>query len=137
MTQAVADGGQALADCTAKVVMAYIIRNRVPISALPSLIELVRSSLGGLDDNPRHDAVDLIKTEEQIRKSITPDGIFSFIDGRPYKVLRRHLRLNGLDPQAYRRRFGLPLDYPMVAQSYSKQRAGISREIKSRAVSTV
>ncbi len=43
----------------------------------------------------------------QIRKSITPDALISFIDGKPYKTLKRHLTGNGLTMEEYRQRFGL------------------------------
>ena len=38
----------------------------------------------------------------QIRNSIRPDAIVSFIDGRRYKTLKRHLTAHGFDPRAYR-----------------------------------
>ncbi|MGU3663190.1 MucR family transcriptional regulator, partial [Methylobacterium sp. A49B] len=31
----------------------------------------------------------------QIRKSVRPDGIVSFIDGKTYKTLKRHLTSHG------------------------------------------
>ena len=39
------------------------------------------------------------------------------IDGKPYKTLKRHLTKQGLTPDAYRERFGLPNAYPMVAET--------------------
>ncbi|WP_313898918.1 MucR family transcriptional regulator [Methylobacterium sp. E-025] len=53
----------------------------------------------------------------------------SFEDGRPYKALRRHLTLRGLSPADYRRKHGLPLDYPMTSAAYSARRSEISRMI--------
>ncbi|MGX5776975.1 MucR family transcriptional regulator [Methylorubrum zatmanii] len=66
---------------------------------------------------------------EQIEASITPDALISFVDGKPYKTLKRHLGTHGLDPASYRRRYGLPKDYPMVAASYSEQRAALAKAI--------
>ena len=68
-------------------------------------------------------------TPAQIRKSVRDDGIVSFIDGKTYKTLKRHLSANGLDPQSYRVRFGLPSDYPMVAPSYAAQRSALAKSI--------
>ena len=65
----------------------------------------------------------------QIRKSINPDGIVSFIDGKTYKTLKRHLTSRGLDPKSYRARYGLPADYPMVAPSYAAQRSALAKTI--------
>lgn len=64
---------------------------------------------------------------EQIEASITHDALISFIDGKPYKTLKRHLGTHGLDPASYCRRYGLPRDYPMVAASYSKQRSALAK----------
>ena len=36
-----------------------------------------------------------------MKKSVTPDVLFSLIDGKPYKTLKRHLGTHCLDPQAY------------------------------------
>lgn len=68
-------------------------------------------------------------TAEQIEASITPDALISFVDGKPYKTLKRHLGTHGLDPASYRRRYGLPKDYPMVVASYSEQRAALAKAI--------
>ena len=53
----------------------------------------------------------------------------SFIDGRTYKTLKRHLASHGLDPQGYRDRYGLPQDYPMVAPSYSERRSELAQNL--------
>lgn len=37
-----------------------------------------------------------------INKSITPDALIPFIDGKPYKTLKRHLSGYGMDTAAYR-----------------------------------
>ena len=68
-------------------------------------------------------------TEAQIRASIRPDTIMSFEDGKSYKALRRHLTLRGLTPEAYKAKWGLPVDYPLVSAAYSARRSKISREI--------
>jgi predicted transcriptional regulator len=56
-----------------------------------------------------------------IKRSVTPDCIVSLEDGRQLQMLKRHLR-TALDmtPDQYRRRWGLPADYPMVAPNYAK-----------------
>ena len=120
-------------DCVATIVCAYVANNALPASSLPALIASVQGALAGLELGlgQQPGAADLTVTEAQIRKSITPDAIISFIDGKPYRVLRRHLRMHGLDAHAYRIRYGLPPDYPMVAPSYSALRGEISRSYRS------
>lgn len=63
----------------------------------------------------------------QIKKSVTPDGITSFLDGKVYKSLKRHLTTHGLTPQEYRQKYGLPFDYPMVAATYAAQRSEMAK----------
>ena len=59
-----------------------------------------------------------------VRKSLaSPDHIISMIDGKPYRMLKRHLATNGLTPDQYRERYGLKPDYPMVAPNYSANRS--------------
>ena len=62
-----------------------------------------------------------------IRRSVTPEFIVCLEDGKKMKVLKRHLatRFN-LTPNEYRKRWGLPDDYPMVAPAYAAQRSAIA-----------
>jgi predicted transcriptional regulator len=62
-----------------------------------------------------------------IENSITPDYIVCLENGGRYRSLRPHLRsAYGMTPEAYRRRWGLPHDYPMVAPNYSKERSSVA-----------
>jgi predicted transcriptional regulator len=65
----------------------------------------------------------------QIRKSITPDALISFEDGKPYKTLRRHLNGNDMTMERYHERYGLPRDYSSTADSYSEQRSVLARSL--------
>ena len=57
-----------------------------------------------------------------IRKSITPDYLVCLEDGQRFKLLKRYLRSRyGLTPEAYRHKWGLPADYPMVAPNYAER----------------
>lgn len=116
----------------AKIVAAYVSNNHITTGDLPALIACVRASLAGLV-NGRSVAPGKPKaTEAQIRKSITRDALISFIDGKGYKALRRHLTSHGIDADTYRQRYGLPADYPMVSRTYSARRSDISKGIISR-----
>ena len=62
-----------------------------------------------------------------VRKSLaSKDHIISMIDGKPYRMLRRHLAVNGLTPDQYRERYNLKPDYPMVAETYSEARRSLA-----------
>ena len=62
-----------------------------------------------------------------VKKSITPDGLISFIDNKPYKTLKRHLARHGHDMKSYREAYGLPADYPSVAANYSAARSEFAK----------
>lgn len=113
------------------IVSAYVSKNVLPSKDLPGLVISVHDALAGLgrlSAVPTVKDADFVKpTPAQIRKSITPDALTSFIDGNSYRTLKRHLRAHGLDPHTYRERYGLPADYPMIAPSYSEQRSALAK----------
>ena len=51
-------------------------------------------------------------------------------DGRKMKTLKRHLGTDhDLTPTDYRAKWGLAVDYPMVAPQYAARRAELARKI--------
>jgi len=64
-----------------------------------------------------------------VKDSITDEALISLIDGKPYKMLKRHLANNGLTPQEYIERYNLPADYPMTAPAYSAKRKALAESI--------
>ena len=121
-------------EVTGGIVAAYVSNNSVPASELPSLIQSVYEAVRGLTSGGVLSAVTSTAENDrpsaaQIRKSVRPDGIVSFIDGKSYKTLKRHLTTQGFDPKSYRERYGLPADYPMVAAEYAERRSALARAI--------
>lgn len=118
-------------ELAADIVSAYVSRNHVSVADLPGLLNSVHSSLISLANGSAASAEPEVEkpTAAQIRKSITPDGLVSFIDGKSYKTLKRHLTGHGLDPASYKARYGLPHDYPMVAAGYAAQRSELAKAI--------
>ena len=114
-------------ELAAKILSAYVTRNSVPAGTLPDLLSEVHRSITALDQ-PAEPQVRR-PTEAQIKASIRPDTLISFEDGKPYKALRRHLTMRGLTPEAYKAKWGLPVDYPLVSAAYSARRSTISRQI--------
>ncbi|MCJ2117129.1 MucR family transcriptional regulator [Methylobacterium sp. J-001] len=114
-------------ELTADIVSAYVSKNSVRPSDMPELLASVHAAIAGLNhaSAPEAPAVDK-PTPAQIRKSITPDALISFVDGKPYKTLKRHLTGNGMTMEEYRERYGLPRDYPSTAASYSEQRSKLA-----------
>lgn len=121
----------ALMELTAEIVSAYVGKNSIQRADLPALIDEVHKALSAAaapaSSKPASDQRKL--TPQDVRRSIKPDAIVSFEDGKSYKTMRRHLSIRGLTPQAYREKWGLPADYPMVAPSYSTQRSELARSL--------
>ena len=64
-----------------------------------------------------------------IRRSVTDDHIVCLEDGKKLKMLKRHLMSDhGMTPEAYRAKWGLKPDYPMVAPNYSAQRQALAKQ---------
>jgi predicted transcriptional regulator len=112
---------------TADLVSAYISNNSVRPADLGELIATVHQALAGLS-GPAEPAVEQVEkpTPAQIKKSVTPESLISFEDGKPYKTLRRHLTIRGLTPEAYRTKYGLPVDFPMTSPAYSAARSKLA-----------
>ncbi|MGH1592368.1 MucR family transcriptional regulator (plasmid) [Methylobacterium phyllosphaerae] len=123
-------GAPDFTELTTSLVAAYVANNHVQPSEIGTLIASTHAALMGLGQGSPASAPPTEKlTPAQIRKSITPDALISFIDGKPYKTLKRHLTGNGLTIEQYRERFGLPRDYPTTAASYSAQRSALAKSL--------
>ncbi len=110
---------------TTKIIVSHVANNTVTLRNLPKLIQGVHQALATVaaaHDKPRPVVA--------VKKSITPDYIICLEDGKRLKMLKRHLMTSfGLTPQAYRERWGLPADYPMVAPKYAAQRSALAKKI--------
>ncbi|MEH3120104.1 MAG: MucR family transcriptional regulator [Methylorubrum populi] len=117
-------------ELAADLVSAYVSNNSLPSAELAGLITQVHAALVGLSapQAPKEEEVERA-TPAQVKKSITPDALISFIDGKPYKTLKRHLTTHGLDIEGYRRRYGLPTDYPTVSANYSAARSALAKDL--------
>jgi predicted transcriptional regulator len=115
---------------TTEVVAAYVSNNTLPTGQLADVIASVYSSLRALDHGPLDGRGDAIKPAVPVRKSITADYLICLEDGKKLKMLKRHLRSTyGLTPDAYRAKWGLPADYPMVAPTYAQARSAFAKQI--------
>ena len=99
--------------------------NTIDANELASLITSVAKTISGLDGAAPPEAPPVVErpTPAQIRKSVTHEAIISFENGKAYRSLTRHLNLLGLTPALYRRKWGLPDDYPMVAPDHHERRS--------------
>lgn len=116
---------------TTEIVASYVSNTtHLKIEEIPALIRSVRAALS-------EDAVPVAPAEpktpkaskSQINKSIQSHGLTSFIDGKVYKTLKRHLARHGHDMTSYKAAYGLPSDYPSVASDYSAARSAMARNL--------
>jgi predicted transcriptional regulator len=123
------DMSETLITLTSDIVAAHVSNNSVTVDDLPNLISSVYGALASLGQVP--------VTEEprpepavSIRASVKPDYIVCLEDGKKLKMLKRHLMTHyNMTPEEYRRRWGLPADYPMVAPNYAEKRRELAKAI--------
>lgn len=63
-----------------------------------------------------------------VAQTVMPDHIISLENGRSYKILKRHLKMHGMTPAEYRRKWGLSVDYPMIAPNHAAERATLAKK---------
>ncbi|MCG4260874.1 MucR family transcriptional regulator [Acetobacter senegalensis] len=140
---------------TVTIISAYVSHNTVSTEALPDLIRSVYATLDTLslsqsapkapekavtpavgpvsDVIPEPPVPEKSVSQERtpavpIKRSVFADYIVCLEDGKKTKMLKSYIQRHfNLTPEDYRARWGLPLEYPMVAPSYSAQRAAIAK----------
>ncbi len=113
---------------TATIVSAHVAKNKLGQDALPALIQSVYQSLStlGLPEVVAPAQMPAVP----VKKSVFPDYIVCLEDGKKLKMLKRHLQTSyNLTPDAYRQKWSLPADYPMVAPSYAAKRSSLAKSI--------
>ena len=124
------ENNKKLLERTADIISAYVTKNPLPGGELAGLIATVHASLSqtSVPDAP---AAEVKAPFVSIKKSITPNFLICLEDGRQFKSLKRHLQSKyGLTPDAYRAKWGLPKDYPMVAPAYSAARSAMAKTMQ-------
>ena len=115
---------------TTEIVSAYLSNNVVTAAEIPVVIEQVFKTLSNVKSEGSAVAADRPQPAVPIKRSITPDHLICLEDGKKLKMLKRHLKTAyGMSPEEYKKRWGLPADYPMVAPNYAAQRSRLAKEI--------
>lgn len=117
-----------VAELTAELAAAYVSKNYVSLADLPEAIRCIHSALLNLQTVTSSSPERHFSTSVEVAASIEFDRLISFIDGKAYKSLKRHLTAHGLTPDEYRRRYGLSRDYPMVSPGYAQLRSRIASQ---------
>src|SRR3954454_10989079 len=119
----------AILGLTAQIVSAHAANNEVGSPALLSAIRTVYDTLANIGDVPAA-PVEKAQPAVPVRKSIFPDFIICFEDGKRLKMLKRHLSTSyNITPEQYRAKWGLDPSYPMVAPNYAEKRSSLAKQI--------
>jgi predicted transcriptional regulator len=117
-------------EMTADIVAAYVGHNSVSAADLPALIQSIHKAIQDASDGRPPEVAAPQAPAVSVRKSINPDFLICLEDGRRFKSLKRHLRAKyDMTPEAYRAKWGLPKDYPMVAPNYAAARSQLAKSM--------
>jgi predicted transcriptional regulator len=115
---------------SAGIVSAYVGQNTVTQSTLPDLIRTVHQALADLAEADTPRVTEKPKPAVPVARSLHHDYIVCLEDGKHLTMLKRYLRSHyDMSPEDYRRKWGLPPDYPMVAPAYSARRSVFAKQI--------
>lgn len=115
---------------TSDIVASFVSNNPVTTETLPDVIRSVYRTISSLSGSGEPRPEERLKPAVPISKSVTNDHIMCLEDGKKLKMLKRYLRSKyDMSPDEYRRRWGLPPDYPMVAPSYTERRSEFAKKI--------
>ena len=118
-------GSTELLELTVQVVCGHLNHNKINSDSLPGLIQTVYEALNnvGKVTAPVSQPIPAVP----VKRSVFPEFIICLEDGKKLKMLKRHLHTNfGMTPVAYRQKWGLPKDYPMVAPNYAETRSTLA-----------
>ena len=114
---------------TTDIVAAYVSNNSVAVTDLPALIKSVFAAISGATSTAQAEPEPApLVPAVSVKKSVTDDYIVCLEDGKKFKSLKRHLMSHfDLTPDAYRAKWSLPADYPMVAPNYAAARSALAK----------
>ena len=120
-----------LTELTAVIVACFVSNNPTPATEVPKLIASIHGALRRID-TPMTRLEDGEGPAVPIEESIAHDYLICLNDGQKLRALKRYIhRKYSLTPEQYRKKWGLPDDYPMVAPAYSELRSRIAKEAAS------
>lgn len=114
---------------TADIVAAHVSNNVVSIGEIPALVTATYQALAGVGGEPVA-AAPAREPAVPVKSSVKSDHIICLEDGKKLKMLKRHLMTRyNMTPEAYRHKWNLPIDYPMVAPDYAAERRNLALKI--------
>ena len=117
-----------LIERAADIVAAYVGHNTVAHTDIAELIQTVHGALASLGSPA--EIVSAPEPAVSARRSIRADHIICLDCGKKFRSLKRHLRTNhDTTPAAYRQKWSLGADYPMVAPEYAAERSKLAKKL--------
>lgn len=123
-----------LLELAADLVAQYVSRNQLASNDVVDFFRSVYQTLAGSPGSGDR-AVDAPAAasggiEVSISDSVHHDYLVCLEDGQKLTMLKRYLRTHyNMSPDEYRRKWGLPPDYPMVAPAQSLKRSKNARQL--------
>lgn len=116
-------------EMTVEIVSSYVANNSLQSSQLPDLIRSIHATITSLSSSAPAPTPQL-EPAVPVNKSVTAEYLVCLEDGAKLKMLKRYLRTRyDMTPEEYRAKWGLPIDYPMVAPNYAKLRSKHAKQI--------
>jgi predicted transcriptional regulator len=113
---------------TSQIVSAHLTKNSVGLHDVSELIQRVYATLQGLGGTGAS-AVATKAPAVPVKKSVTSEYIICLEDGSKHKMMKRYLKTAfDMTPDEYRKKWGLPADYPMVSPAYAKTRSALAKK---------
>ena len=123
------DGNADSVQIASSIVAAYVGNNNIKADDIPTLLSDVYSAVTSLSEKGgRFEA--RCAPAVPIEDSVTANYIICLEDGKKLKMLKRYLRTHfDMTPEDYRRKWGLPAEYPMTAPNYASTRSKLAKNI--------
>lgn len=126
-----------LMNAVSVVVTAYLARNDMDETLIPTLIREVAASLTEVGEMAGKSDRHLVEASAfsphrvpavPVEWSVYDDHLICLEDGARLKMLKRHLWAKyRMTVEQYKARWNLPADYPVVAPAYSRRRSDLAR----------
>ena len=111
----------------AEIISAHVSNNAMQTDQLPGLIQQVFNTLSTIEQKsvapPRPEPA------VPVKKSVLSDRIICLDCGKHFSMIKRHLMTDHkLTIDQYRRKWGLPYNYPVVSPNYAKTRSALAKK---------
>ncbi len=114
---------------TSTIVAAHVGNAATQPEDITALIDTVFTKLASIS-MPEAKPAERPTPAVPICESVTDDHLICLEDGRKMKMLKRHIgSVYNMTPEQYRKKWGLPEHYPMVAPNYALKRQELAKKI--------